>query len=271
MMGVRETSPLPARFRAEYIQGRSLRAALAVEALPFFEAEAAERQAEARRQQGEHGKEGGRGHAKPSSQKVDSRVSDRNEGKAEAAERLAAGQKEGGRGHKKNSTQQVGESLDRHEGEAEALPFFEAEAAERQKAAGRQQASRGAEGGRGNKKPLTQKVGEGVSDRHDREAEAQAAQHAGTNREYVHMAKKLKEEDPDRFDRIRQGEETLAKVKAERLKEVRRGKSKSKNKKPPRRVVPPVIRGGDERAKRVSEQCGGYKYHHITSRIASAS
>ncbi len=61
---------------------------------------------------------------------------------------------------------------------------------------------------------------------------AQAAQHAGTNREYVcYMAKKLKEEDPDRFDRIRQGEETLAKVKAERLKEVRRGKSKSKNKK----------------------------------------
>ncbi len=38
----------------------------------------------------------------------------------EAAERMAQGQKEGGRGHKKNSTQKVGESLDRHAGEAAA-------------------------------------------------------------------------------------------------------------------------------------------------------
>jgi hypothetical protein len=43
----------------------------------------------------------------------------------------------------------------------EALPLLEQEAAERQKKAGRQQASHGAEGGRGRKNPLPKKLGKG--------------------------------------------------------------------------------------------------------------
>lgn len=60
----------------------SQKAAAAVMMLPVWEEEAAARMAEARRQQGSRGQEGGRGHTKPSTQKVESRVSDRHEGKA---------------------------------------------------------------------------------------------------------------------------------------------------------------------------------------------
>jgi hypothetical protein len=67
------------------------------------------------------------------------------------------------------------------------LPIREQEAAERQRKAGK-------EGGRGRKKNLTQKIGEGL-DRHEREAAAQAAKKTGANRQYVAAAKKLQEED----------------------------------------------------------------------------
>jgi hypothetical protein len=62
----------------------SQRAAMAVVLLPYLEQEAAQRQAAARREQADRGKEGGRGHQKPTSQKVDSTVSEGNEGKAAA-------------------------------------------------------------------------------------------------------------------------------------------------------------------------------------------
>jgi hypothetical protein len=65
------------------------------------------------------------------------------------------------------------------------MPFLEQEAAERQVAAGKQQAARGAEGGRGKKKPLTQKVESRVSERNETTAAAVAAATVGTNRQYV--------------------------------------------------------------------------------------
>ncbi|HYK37479.1 hypothetical protein [Alloacidobacterium sp.] len=48
------------------------------------------------------------------------------------------------------------------------LPMLEKEAALRQIEAGKQQAARGVEGGRGKKKPLSQKVDAGVSDRNNK-------------------------------------------------------------------------------------------------------
>ncbi len=69
----------------------------------------------------------------------------------------------------------------------EMLPLLEQEAAKRRAVAGREQAAHGKKGGRGNQKPPTQKVGEGVS--HEGEAAAVAASTTGTNRQYVAEAR----------------------------------------------------------------------------------
>jgi N6-adenosine-specific RNA methylase IME4 len=83
------------------------------------------------------------------------------------------------------------------------------------------QGERGKEGGRGNKKTLPQQVGEGI-DPHAREADQQAALLAGTNRQYVADARKLKAEAPHLLARVRAGEVTLRAAAAEHRREERR-------------------------------------------------
>jgi N6-adenosine-specific RNA methylase IME4 len=113
----------------------------------------------------------------------------------------------------------------------EMLPLLEEEAAKRQATAGREQAARGKEGGRGKQKPLTQKVEQGVSERNEQSAAAVAAATTGTNRQYVADAKKLKEEDPEEFERLKTGETTLPQAQRkqrEQKKETRRAENHRK-------------------------------------------
>jgi hypothetical protein len=79
-----------------------------------------------------------------------------------------------------------------------AMPHLEEEAKERQREHG------GTAPGLG-KETLPQKVGE-VKDRHAGEATQQAAEIFGTNRQYVAVAEKVKERDPELFERVKSGE-----------------------------------------------------------------
>jgi len=94
----------------------------------------------------------------------------------------------------------------------DVLPMLEAEAKERQRAAG----ERGNEGGRGNAKTLPQLIGEGFEEpreQHTNEAVQQAAQLVGTNRQYVSDAKRLRDEAPELLERVRSGELTIPQAK----------------------------------------------------------
>ncbi len=107
------------------------------------------------------------------------------------------------------------------------LPILEEEAAERQAEAGK----RGGEGGRGNKKTLTQKVEYGfpdrdedkakTADRNQKTAAAEAAKMTGANRQYVADAKKLKEKAPEDFEQLRTGKTTIAKAIRKRREQQR--------------------------------------------------
>jgi hypothetical protein len=99
----------------------------------------------------------------------------------------------------------------------DALPFFEAEAAERQKAT---QAVPGEKVG----SKVTQKV-ESPSNRNETTAIAQAAQAAGTNRQYVYLAKKMKQEEPERFEQVKQGKETLSVIPKPKVEEQQKEKT----------------------------------------------
>jgi len=83
------------------------------------------------------------------------------------------------------------------------LPILEAEARERQIAAGAMGADFGVLGGRGNKKPLDQKIDQGVS-RTPQSAKV-AAQTVGTNYQYVSDAKRISEDAPEVLDMMRAG------------------------------------------------------------------
>ena len=85
----------------------------------------------------------------------------------------------------------------------DVLPMLEAEAKERQRAAGE-------EFGRGK---LTQLIGEAIDEpreRHANEAVQQAAQMVGTNRQYVSDGKRLRDEAPELLERVRSGELTCS-------------------------------------------------------------
>ena len=90
----------------------------------------------------------------------------------------------------------------------DVLPMLEAEAKERQRAAGE-------EFGRGK---LTQLIGEAIDEpreRHANEAVQQAAQMVGTNRQYVNDAKRLRDEAPELLEHVRSGELTIPQAKTE--------------------------------------------------------
>jgi hypothetical protein len=85
----------------------------------------------------------------------------------------------------------------------ESLPLYEAEAAERLKA---RQKHGGETAGRGRPKgpdSSTQKVAYSYQDRDANTAVAQAAKAAGTNRESVRRAKKMKKEEPERYEQAK--------------------------------------------------------------------
>lgn len=92
------------------------------------------------------------------------------------------------------------------------LEFYEAEARKRKQAAG-------AEYGRGQKK-VTQKIEQPI-DRNESSAAARAAKDAGTNRQYVADLKKIKQEDPEVFEKIAAGEKRLVEVKKEKKRQER--------------------------------------------------
>jgi len=85
----------------------------------------------------------------------------------------------------------------------DVLPLFEAEAKERQRAAGQDY-------GRGQPEAkVTQRIGEPIT-HHQHEAAAQAATAMGSNRQYVAAAKQLKEKEPALFAAVKSGEKTIA-------------------------------------------------------------
>lgn len=55
-------------------------------------------------------------------------------------------------------------------------------------------------------KPVTQKIGELDKSKHDGESTAQAAKIVGTNRQYVSDAKKIKQDAPEIFEKMKSGE-----------------------------------------------------------------
>ena len=88
----------------------------------------------------------------------------------------------------------------------DVLPMLEAEAKERQRAAGE-------EFGRGK---LTQLIEEAIDEprkKSSSEATQQAAQMVGTNRQYVYDAKRLRDEAPELLERVRSGELTIPQAK----------------------------------------------------------
>lgn len=87
---------------------------------------------------------------------------------------------------------------------------------ERQVAAG----DFGAQGGRGNEKPLVKSLTKGL-DRNDGKAAAQAAAMVGTNRQYVADAKKIRQEAPDLEQQVVAGKLTLPKAKQQLKKRLR--------------------------------------------------
>jgi len=103
----------------------------------------------------------------------------------------------------------------------EALPLYEAEAKERQREAiARGNVSRHQPK---TEAPVPQRIAElgeespvePVPDRIEREARTQAAAAIGTNRQYVSDAKRLKNDAPDLFEEVRQGEKTIPEAKRE--------------------------------------------------------
>ena len=90
----------------------------------------------------------------------------------------------------------------------DVLPMLEAEAQERQLAAG----ERGNEGGRGNAKTLDKLIYQGFDESSERAPQSidQAAQMVGTNRQYVNDAKRLRDEAPELLERVRSGELTCS-------------------------------------------------------------
>lgn len=94
----------------------------------------------------------------------------------------------------------------------EALPFYEAEAAERL-AAGQKRGGEIAGSGRPNSS--SQKVDSSKNPYSDNanKAIAQAAKDAGTNRTYVSQAKDMKRDDPERFERMKQGKENVSRYR----------------------------------------------------------
>src|SRR5262249_41094976 len=89
---------------------------------------------------------------------------------------------------------------------AEMLPFLEAEAKKRQKAAGGDRKSKRTKGDGS----LPQKVAEPIQ-----EAREQAARATGTNRLYVSHAKRLKEQAPDLFEQVKQGKINIYEARSE--------------------------------------------------------
>jgi hypothetical protein len=88
------------------------------------------------------------------------------------------------------------------------------EAAARQRTG---KSSDGKAGGRGRKKNLPQKVGEGKSDKHAGEADEQLARAAGTNRQYVADARAIQAKNPKVLDEVLEGRKSLAEAKREVL------------------------------------------------------
>ena len=98
------------------------------------------------------------------------------------------------------------------------LPMLEEEARERQKAAGAAGVAFGILGGRGNKKPLDQKIDQGVSDedvceKRNPQASEKAAEIVGSNHQYVSDAKKIAERSPELAEKVRAGEVSIAQAK----------------------------------------------------------
>jgi hypothetical protein len=88
----------------------------------------------------------------------------------------------------------------------EILPYLEAEARDRQRAAGGDRRKRGkakASQYSANDEPLPEEVPEAKRD--DGEARKQAARLTGTNTRYVTLAKQVKDADPDLFEQVKTG------------------------------------------------------------------
>jgi N6-adenosine-specific RNA methylase IME4 len=100
------------------------------------------------------------------------------------------------------------------------LPLYEAEAKKRQAAAGGDKKSDAA-------KSVSQKIEQPISE-NSRKASQQVAEQFNTNRQYVSDMKKLREEDPDAFESIKQGERKLQDVKREK-KEQQREQARDEN------------------------------------------
>jgi N6-adenosine-specific RNA methylase IME4 len=95
------------------------------------------------------------------------------------------------------------------------MPLLATEAKKRQQEAGRQQGHRGKEGGRGKKKPLSQKVDKGVSQANANRAMEQAAKIADTSRTYIAMVTKIEREAPEVYAQIESGELEIPEAKQE--------------------------------------------------------
>jgi hypothetical protein len=149
----------------------------------------------------------------------------------------------------------------------EALPFFEAEAAERQKA-GQKRGAETTNRERGTDERLTQKIesSDNRKNKNEKTAEAQAAQHAHTNRQYVHLLKKVKEDDPERFERVRDGKESLAEARRSLVTEVRRERKRrgGKIKRKAHKAKGPLDEGQSKRQQVVS------RTHEAAIRCAEA-
>lgn len=90
----------------------------------------------------------------------------------------------------------------------ELLPFFEAEAKKRQKAAGGDKVSERA-------KAVDKKIYQAVDNPRSPQAIDEAAKQVGTNRQYVSDAKKIKEAAPEVFETLKAGKITMQNAKRE--------------------------------------------------------
>jgi N6-adenosine-specific RNA methylase IME4 len=89
----------------------------------------------------------------------------------------------------------------------DVLPFLEKEAKKRQLSTLK----------KGDKLPDSQLI-----DQRKGKSTEQASKMFNVNREYIHEAKKLKEENPELLDKVRKGEKTLSEIKNEKKKEDRK-------------------------------------------------
>jgi hypothetical protein len=111
------------------------------------------------------------------------------------------------------------------------MPLLEAEAKERQRRGGSEGGKRSAESRQGKGKP---KVGQTVdtpstSNPPAGRATEQAAQLLGTNRQYIHDAKNLKDHAPTLFEQVRSGRKTVAEAKREHKADCERRKQIDNN------------------------------------------